>query len=242
MMHNSVMKLIYVVEDHQVIREGVRKYLESAGYQTLAFSNLKTAGEAVAMTKPDLLIQDVMLPDGDGFDFVSTIRQKADIPVIFMTAKISEEDRLKGFSLGADDYICKPFSPKELVMRVQAIFRRLDKKPAQEEKQDRLYFKADEGILCIDDFEHKVTVNKNHVTLTAAEWRILKLLVTERGKVVSRSDILSKCFDYSSSSYERIADTHIKNLRAKFGPYPFIETARGYGYKFIAHPVKGEDQ
>lgn len=233
------MKLIYVVEDHQVIREGVRKYLESASYQTLTFSNLKTAREAIAMTKPDLLIQDVMLPDGDGFDFVQEIRKNADIPVIFMTAKISEEDRLKGFSLGADDYIPKPFSPKELVMRVQALFRRLDnKKPATEEPAQKQYFKADDGIICIDDFEHKVSVNNNFIILTAAEWRILKLLVDNRGKVVSRSDILAKCFDYSSSSYERIADTHIKNLRAKFGKYPFIETARGYGYKFIAHPVK----
>lgn len=231
------MKLIYVVEDHQVIREGVRKYLESAGYTTFAFANLTNAREAVAMTKPDLLIQDVMLPDGDGFDFVKSIRQNDDIPVIFMTAKVAEEDRLKGFALGADDYISKPFSPKELVARVQAIFRRIDKKPVAEEPAKKKLFKADNGILCVNEFEHKVSVNDKYLTLTAAEWRVLNTLIECRDHVVTRDEILEKCFDYSSTSYVRIADTHIKNLRAKLGPYPFIETARGYGYKFIAHPV-----
>ena len=120
------MKLIYVVEDHQVIREGVRRYLELAGYKVLSFGNLASVREAFRITKADLLIQDVMLPDGDGFEFVRELRQTIDIPVIFMTARIAEEDRIHGFELGADDYISKPFSPKELVLRVQAIFRRID--------------------------------------------------------------------------------------------------------------------
>ena len=120
------MKLIYVVEDHQVIREGVRRYLELAGYKVLSFGNLASVREAFRITKADLLIQDVMLPDGDGFEFVKELRKDLDIPVIFMTARIAEEDRIHGFELGADDYISKPFSPKELVLRVQAIFRRVD--------------------------------------------------------------------------------------------------------------------
>ncbi len=230
------MKLIYIVEDHQVIREGVRRYLENAGYKALAFANIKTAHQAISVTKPDLLIQDVMLPDGDGFDFVSEIRQKDDVPVIFMTAKIAEEDKLKGFKLGADDYISKPFSPKELVARVQAIFRRLDNGTNPSSKAEKT-FKAGDGILVFNDFEHKITVNDVKVPLTSAEWRILKYFTENPSTVLSRGEILQKCFDYSSESYDRIVDTHIKNLRAKLRDYPWIETVRGYGYRFIAYPV-----
>ena len=231
------MKLIYVVEDHQVIREGVRRYLELAGYKVIGFGNLASVREAFRITKADLLIQDVMLPDGDGFEFVKELRTSMDIPVIFMTAKIAEEDRIHGFELGADDYISKPFSPKELVLRVQAILRRVD--GGQEvETSHKYYYKAESGVMCFDEVEHKVTVNNEPVALTAAEWRILGLLIGNTSRILPRSEILKKCFDYTSESYERIADTHIKNLRAKLGPYPWIETVRGYGYRFIGYPLE----
>ena len=231
------MKLIYIVEDHQVIREGVRRYLELAGYKVLGFGNLASVREAFRITKADLLIQDVMLPDGDGFEFVRQLRQDIDIPVIFMTAKIAEEDRIHGFELGADDYITKPFSPKELVLRVQAIFRRVDG-GKETDSSHRYTFKADGGMLCFDEVEHKVSVDDNPVSLTAAEWRILSLLIENSSRILPRGEILKKCFDYTSESYERIADTHIKNLRAKLGPYPWIETVRGYGYRFIGYPIE----
>ncbi|HAN43655.1 MAG TPA: DNA-binding response regulator [Sphaerochaeta sp.] len=231
------MKLIYVVEDHQVIREGVRRYLEMAGYKVLSFGNLTSVRAAFKITKADLLIQDVMLPDGDGFEFVKELRQSYDIPVIFMTARITEEDRIHGFELGADDYITKPFSPKELVLRVQAIFRRVD--GGQEvDKGHRQTYKAGSSVLCYDEIEHKVTVNNEPITLTAAEWRILGLLIENSSRILPRSEILKKCFDYTSESYERIADTHIKNLRAKLGSDPWIETVRGYGYRFIGYPIE----
>lgn len=231
------MKLIYVVEDHQVIREGVRRYLELAGYKVIGFGDLASVREAFRITKADLLIQDVMLPDGDGFEFVKELRTSTDIPVIFMTAKIAEEDRIHGFELGADDYISKPFSPKELVLRVQAILRRVD--GGQEvETSHKYYYKAENGVMCFDEVEHKVTVNNEPVALTAAEWRILSLLIGNTSRILPRSEILKKCFDYTSESYERIADTHIKNLRAKLGPYPWIETVRGYGYRFIGYPLE----
>ena len=193
--------------------------------------------EAFRITKADLLIQDVMLPDGDGFDFVRDLRKDMDIPVIFMTAKIAEEDRIHGFELGADDYITKPFSPKELVLRVQAIFRRVDG-GKETDRGHRHSYKADTGELCFDEIEHKVTVNDEVVPLTAAEWRILTLLIENSSRILPRAEILKKCFDYTSESYERIADTHIKNLRAKLGPYPWIETVRGYGYRFIGYPIE----
>ena len=231
------MKLIYVVEDHQVIREGVRRYLELAGYKVLSFGNIASVREAFKITKADLLIQDVMLPDGDGFEFVKALRESMDIPVIFMTARIAEDDRIHGFELGADDYITKPFSPKELVLRVQAIFRRID--GGQEtERAHRHTYKANEGILCYDEVEHKVTVNDEAISLTAAEWRILGLLIENSSRILPRAEILKKCFDYTSESYERIVDTHIKNLRAKLGSYPWIETVRGYGYRFIGYPME----
>lgn len=228
------MKLIYIVEDHQVIREGVRRYLEMAGYNVLGFGTLQTAEQAISVRRPDLILQDVMLPDGDGFDFIEKIRKGADVPVIFMTAKIAEDDRIHGLELGADDYICKPFSPKELVLRVQALFRRLDAS-SNDNSSSSLTIKAGEGVMDFDDKSHLLKINGEDVSLTAAEWRILVYFIENLSKTVSRADILKKCFDYDSESYDRIADTHIKNLRAKLGPYPWIETVRGYGYRFIGY-------
>ena len=240
------MKLIYIVEDHGVIREGVRRYLELAGYKALGFPNLTSVKEAFRITKADLLIQDVMLPDGDGFEFVQELRKTIDIPVIFMTARISEEDRIHGFELGADDYITKPFSPKELVLRVQAIFRRLDSNGAETKSEHQsLYFKAGEGenasTIELNNAEHRIVINGQPLSLTAAEWRILNLLIDNSTRVIPRKEILEKCFDYSSAAYERIVDTHIKNLRAKLGEAPWIETVRGYGYRFIGYPVPSEE-
>lgn len=233
------MKLIYIVEDHSVIREGVRRYLELAGYKALGFPNLATAREAFSVTTADLLIQDVMLPDGDGFEFVKELREKTNIPVIFMTARIAEEDRIHGFELGADDYISKPFSPKELVLRVQAIFRRIDN-PKEERAISKVQiFKAGSSTMVFSQEEHKVEVDKTAVSLTAAEWRILTLLIENSSRVIPRTEMLQKCFDYSYEAYERIVDTHIKNLRAKLGDAPWIETVRGYGYKFIGYPSSG---
>ena len=255
------MKLIYVVEDHQVIREGVRRYLELAGYKVLGFGNLASVRDAFRITRADLLIQDVMLPDGDGFEFVKELRQETDIPVIFMTARVAEEDRIHGFELGADDYISKPFSPKELVLRVQAIFRRVD--GGQEvDKGRRHMYRAEEGILCFDEdlplkgavislgaasdrqtqanrlFRSLREMDENERTLQKFAHYLLGLLIENSSRILPRAEILRKCFDYSSESYERIADTHIKNLRAKLGPYPWIETVRGYGYRFIGCPVE----
>ena len=240
------MKLIYIVEDHNVIREGVRRYLELAGYKALGFPNLTSVKEAFRITKADLLIQDVMLPDGDGFEFVQELRKTVDVPVIFMTARISEEDRIHGFELGADDYITKPFSPKELVLRVQAIFRRLDGNGTDSKAEHKsLFFKAGEGNetskIEFNDIEHRIVINGQPLNLTAAEWRILSLLIDNSSRVIPRTEILEKCFEYSSAAYERIVDTHIKNLRAKLGDAPWIETVRGYGYRFIGYPVPAED-
>ena len=231
MLNIGLMKTIYVVEDHDAIREGVVRYLEISGYKTLGQPTLAEERKAIEAQLPDLVIQDVMLPDGDGFLYIKELKKRyPDLPVIFMTARSEESDRILGFELGADDYISKPFSPKELVLRVAALFRRLDKSGVQSD--DLMSFSEGDNSLEIDNSQHRLTINGQEVTLTAAEWRIVTYLAQNEGKLISRAQILEKCFDYSFESYERVVDTHIKNIRAKLRPGEWIETVRGYGYRF----------
>ena len=231
MLNIGLMKTIYVVEDHDAIREGVVRYLEISGYKALGQSTLTEERKAIEAQLPDLIIQDVMLPDGDGFLYIKELKKRyPDVPVIFMTARSEESDRILGFELGADDYISKPFSPKELVLRVAALFRRLDKSGVQSD--DLMSFSEGDNSLEIDNSQHRLTINGQEVTLTAAEWRIVTYLAQNEGKLISRAQILEKCFDYSFESYERVVDTHIKNIRAKLRPGEWIETVRGYGYRF----------
>ena len=225
------MKLIYVVEDHEVIRNGVVQYLTLSGYESEGFKCIADATAGFAHRVPDLLIQDVMLPDGDGFAFVKDIKTKTPrLPVIFLTARVDESDRILGFELGADDYITKPFSPKELVLRIQALFRRIDE-GAETSKNQYKYFDG-ENTLLIDEDIHEIEVNGQKINLTAAEWRIVLYLVTTAPNLRTRAQILEECFDYSFESYERVVDTHIKNIRTKLRPGNWIDTVRGYGYRF----------
>ena len=225
------MKLIYVVEDHEVIRNGVVQYLTLSGYESEGFKCIADATAGFAHRVPDLLIQDVMLPDGDGFAFVKDIKTKTPrLPVIFLTARVDESDRILGFELGADDYITKPFSPKELVLRIQVLFRRIDE-GAETSKNQYKYFDG-ENTLLIDEDIHEIEVNGQKINLTAAEWRIVLYLVTNAPNLITRAQILEECFDYSFESYERVVDTHIKNIRTKLRPGNWIDTVRGYGYRF----------
>ncbi|MGH4036703.1 MAG: response regulator transcription factor [Sphaerochaeta sp.] len=223
--------LIYIVEDHEVIATGVKQYLEMSDFDCDVFLNLTSAREGFAKKVPSLLIQDVMLPDGDGFEFVREIKKQSDLPVIFMTARGEESDRILGFELGADDYITKPFSPKELVLRVKAILKRVSSNT--EDIPEKQKFTFDDESIEIDRIAHKIVVDGEAIVLTAAEWRVLLCLIDHEHLLVTRSQILDECFDYASESYERIVDTHIKNIRAKLGENSWIETVRGYGYRFV---------
>ena len=229
------MKLIYIVEDHEVICQGVVQYLSLSGYDAKGFKSLEEARTAFSEAVPDLLVEDVMLPDGDGFSFVKEMKAKyPSLPVIFLTARVDESDRILGFELGADDYITKPFSPKELVLRIQALFRRLDESGTVS-GHVYSYSDPDGNSLVIDDNEHVLTINGSPVSLTAAEWRIVFCLATNAPNLITRAQILEECFDYSFESYERVVDTHIKNLRNNLGKYrDYIVTLRGVGYKFEA--------
>lgn len=224
--------LIYIVEDHKVIRDGVRQYLELSGYDVREFGDLASTERALQQETPDLLIQDVMLPDGDGFIFIKELKKTLDLPVIFMTARIDESDRILGFELGADDYVTKPFSPKELMMRVQAVLRR-----TASAKNSTTYYIGEE-ILSFDERIHQAHINGELMQLTAAEWRVLAHLIHQENQLCTRAEILEHCFDYNFESYERVVDTHIKNIRAKLGEGEWIETIRGYGYRFLGLPQK----
>lgn len=225
------MKLIYIVEDHDVIRNGVVQYLELSGFEAKGYGTIAEARTAFEEKVPDLLIQDVMLPDGDGFGYVKEVRAKFPrLPIIFLTARVDESDRILGFELGCDDYISKPFSPKELVLRVQALLRRVDE--MSPERSVVMRYQSGDSILTIDEDEHKLTIDDVPINLTAAEWRIVAYLASNSPNLISRSQILAECFDYSFESYERVVDTHIKNIRAKLNKESWIETVRGYGYRF----------
>lgn len=225
------MKLIYIVEDHDVIRDGVVQYLSLSGYEAKGFGTIESARNGFSEAVPDLLIQDVMLPDGDGFSFAKEVKGRYPrLPVIFLTARIDESDRILGFELGADDYITKPFSPKELVLRIQALFRRVDDSNTV---TDNVYrYRDGDNEMVIDDNEHVLSINGETVSLTAAEWRIVLFLSSNAPNLITRSQILEECFDYNFESYERVVDTHIKNIRAKLRPGTWIDTVRGYGYRF----------
>lgn len=233
------MKVVYVADVNEEDREGVKQYLELSGYEVQAFEDLHALQLAVTRQVPDLLLSEVHFPDGDGFSFLKKLRQTATFPVIFVTARGSESDRILGFELGADDYVCKPFSTKELVLRVNALFRRIDYSTSDSYTGSTWLMGT--STLQLDEVSHLFTIDGESITLTAAEWRIMSYLVSNSGILITRGQILENCFDYSFESYDRIVDTHIKNIRAKMGPLgpQWIETVRGYGYRFAGKSVSG---
>ena len=227
------MAKVFLIEDNENLREAVASYLRLDGHDVVEFPRIRGLHEAVENQAPDLLVLDVMLPDGDGFLVAKNLRQKHDVPIIFMTARSSESDRITGFELGGDDYIVKPFSPKELTLRVQAILRRTGGE-ATSERAGRFEYT---GILLeIDEEAHRITVDGSDVALTAAEWRILTYLSGRAPSVVDRTRLLTESLDYIAEGSERTIDTHVKNIRVKLGDPGWIETVRGFGYRFAGNP------
>ncbi len=226
------MAKILIVEDNENLREAVTGYLKIDGHDVVEFARLRGLHEAIAAEKPDLLILDVMLPDGDGFLTAKKLRENIDIPIIFMTAKSTESDRITGFEVGGDDYIVKPFSPKELTLRVKAVLRRV----GGEEKEIHNAWTLEGHELRLSSDTHQVYHDGREVVFTAAEWKILLYLVERPGAVVSRTRILTESLDYFSEGSERTIDTHVKNIRAKLGHADWFETIRGFGYRFTGVP------
>ncbi len=235
--------MICLVEDNDAIRESVRAYLELSGYEILEFSGVAGVIEALAFKKPELFILDIMLGDGNGFVLAKRIRQiEPEAAFVFLTAKESESDRITGFELGAEDYIVKPFSPRELVLRVKAILRRLKgsglgQEAGQSADDKSASWRLGNDELLIKTAAHEVLLNGKPILLTPVEWRILCFLTNNAGLLVSRDRILGECLDYCHDGSDRTVITHLKNLRAKLGDGAWIETLRGFGYKF-----KGQSQ
>lgn len=231
------MAYIFVIEDNEDLKEAVVSYLELEGHTVKEFKKLYGVRESINSKAPDLIILDVMLPDGNGFLLAKEIRKKHQMPILFLTARASESDRITGFEVGGDDYITKPFSPKELLLRVKAILKRSSEKN-KNKTEIILKYSYNNEVIVIDSAKHKASLENNELFFTASEWKILIFLAEHNGNIVKRSRILNRCLDYITDSSERTIDTHIKNIRSKLKNPGWIETVRSFGYRFRGEKIK----
>ena len=225
-------KTILIVDDENMMREAVASYLEKQGYHVL---QAETGTQALSLLEKEtvsFVILDLMLPDISGEEICSRIRRQSRIPIIMLTAKTMEDDMLNGLNLGADDYITKPFSLKNLYARIQAVRRRSDHdlKPLAEK------FSWNAGDLVIDYNRKEVLKKGETISLTPIEWKILSAFTRYPQKVFTRDELIASAFDTDFSGYDRVIDTHIKNLRKKIEDDPknpiYLCTVHGIGYKF----------
>jgi two-component system response regulator BaeR len=219
---------ILIVEDEKKIADLLCDYLKAAGFRTSTQNNGERVIAQIKNDPPDLILLDIMLPGKDGLELCREIRQFSNIPIIMITARVEEIDRLLGLELGADDYICKPFSPREVVARVKAIFRRLHAKP--------LAHNLVIGSISLDDETHQVMIEKKVLNLTPNEFGLLKIMMSRPNRVFSRNELISRVQGYDFEGYDRTIDTHIKNIRKKIAEKltgrDVIHTVYGIGYKF----------
>ncbi len=221
---------ILVVDDDRKTANLIRLYLERDGYGVLMAYDGRQALDLVRQRQPDLIVLDLMLPAVDGLDVCRILRAESTIPIIMLTAKTTEEDKLLGLDLGADDYITKPFSPREVVARVRAVLRRAGATRDQGPSEVRF------GELVVDFLSHEVRRGGVPLHLTPKEFKLLEALVREPGRAFSRLDLLERVFGLDYEGLERTVDVHIMNLRKKIEPDPtrptYIQTVYGVGYKF----------
>lgn len=221
---------ILVVDDERKIRDLVRSYLEREGYSVLVADTGQRALETALRVPPDLVILDLMLPDLSGEEVARSLRAASNVPIIMLTSRAGEDDRVAGLRLGADDYLGKPFSPRELVARVEAVLRRAGGEVAE----GALSF--GEGGIRIDRETREVSVKGGPVELTKSEFDLLFALASRPGRVYSRYELVGRVQGYDYEGYERTIDAHVKNLRRKLGDDPhdprYVLTVTGVGYKF----------
>lgn len=224
-------KTILIIEDEPKIVQICADYLKQAGFNVVSEATGPAGLRNALDTNPDLIVLDLMLPDMDGLDVCRSIRQnpqKKDIAIIMLTARVEEVDKLVGLELGADDYITKPFSPRELVARVRAVLRRIERDPVSPDV-------IQVAGITLDRTYYKVALPGKEVTLTPTEFELLALLAEQPGRVFSRAQLLTTIRGVTFKSYERAIDSHILNLRRKIEPEdgpPYIITVYGVGYKF----------
>ena len=223
------MKTILIVDDEPKIVQLARDYLEHAGFSTLTAADGKSALASVRTHQPDLIVLDLGLPQLDGLDVTRSIRKDSNVPIIMLTARSEETDKLIGLELGADDYITKPFSPKELVARVRTVLRRTENSDSTAE----IIRAAD---LTLDVPRMKLTRNEETIDLTPTEFQLLVALAQQPGRIFTRAQLLDAVRGVAFESYERAIDAHIKNIRHKIEPNSreprYILTVYGVGYKF----------
>ncbi|MCD4802821.1 MAG: response regulator transcription factor [Anaerolineales bacterium] len=222
-------RTILMVDDKASVRKLVQEYLVEQGYRVVTADNGQNALHIARNEKPDLILLDIMMPEMDGFEFVRIFRKEKDTPIILLTAKLEETDKVLGLELGADDYVTKPFGMRELLARIRAVLRRTE--------SDSL----SPDILKVSDITlerdtHLVRVSGNPVSLTPSEFDLLAILMSAPGKVFSRGDLLIKLQGTTFEGLERTINVHIRNLRTKIEPNPsepcYIETVFGVGYRF----------
>ena len=225
---------ILIIEDEPDIRKTLEYNISREGYKVVCASSLSKGKEHINSSDFSLILLDLMLPDGSGLDLCREIKSdkdKSSTPIIILTAKDDEVDKVVGFELGADDYVTKPFSVRELILRIKAVLKR------GAEKKETLEVQRQFGELTMDIDSHEVFVNNEQIILTALEFRLLRQLVDRRGRVQSRDQLLSDVWGYSAEVTTRTVDTHIKRLREKLGTMgKYVQTIRGVGYKFSRTP------
>ena len=224
-------KRILVVDDDAKTVELVKLYLSKDGYKVLTAYDGIEALRLARESRPDLVVLDLMLPGLDGLQVCRTLREESDVPIIMLTAKTAERDRLAGLDMGADDYVTKPFSPKELAARVRAVLRRLP-----EEALQRGPTEVTRGELTVNFPGHEASVAGRPLSLTPIEFRLLGVLTREPEKVFSRAELIDRVFGYDFEGFDRTVDVHIRNLRRKLEADPdhprYIKTVYGAGYRF----------
>jgi len=220
----SSVKTILIVDDEPQIAEIASDYLRVAGFDVITAGDGVRALEAVRSRHPDLIVLDLGLPLMDGTEVARAIRRDSDLPIIMLTARVQEDERLRGLEIGADDYITKPFSPRELVARVRAVLRRSEKRSASGD-----IFRA--GDLIIDVPRMRITRGDEPIELTPTEFQIVATLARHAGRVFTRTQLLDALRGSSAEAFDRAIDSHVKNIRRKLGAQ-YVESVYGIGYKF----------
>jgi DNA-binding response OmpR family regulator len=219
-------KKILLVDDEPEILEICRDYLEASNYDVVTAKDGAQGLSSARREKPDLIVLDLMMPEMDGLDVCREIRRESNVPIIMLTARVEETDKLIGLELGADDYITKPFSPRELVARVRVVLRRATN------TTDNDVIRA--GDVELDRAHYEVHLPDKTILLTSTEFEILATLMSQPGRIFSRSQLLTATHGITFESMERAIDSHIRNLRRKLEPDDLIVTVHGVGYKFYA--------
>ena len=217
-------KKILIVDDETQIVDICKDYLKAAGYETITASDGVQGVALARREKPDLIVLDLMMPEMDGLDVCREIRRESNVPIIMLTARVEETDKLIGLELGADDYITKPFSPRELVARVRVVLRRAANTP------DNDIIRA--GDVELDRAHYEVHLPDKTIPLTSTEFEILATLMSQPGRIFSRAQLLTATHGITFESLERAIDSHVRNLRHKLEPVELIVTVHGVGYKF----------